>query len=42
MEPIFLGMMFAILWLSASLLAEDIASLRAAEHRLKRCPVFVR
>jgi hypothetical protein len=42
MEPIFLGMVFAILWLSASLFAEDIASARATERRLQRCPVFVR
>jgi hypothetical protein len=42
MEPIFLGMVFAILWLSASLLAEDIESLNAAERRLALCPVHAR
>ena len=39
MEPIFLSMMFAIIWLSSSLLAEDIARLHATERRLARCPV---
>jgi hypothetical protein len=38
MDPIFLGMVFAIIWLSSSLLADDLESLRAAEHRLARCP----
>jgi hypothetical protein len=38
MEPIFLGMVFAIMWLSSTLLADDLESLRAAEHRLARCP----
>jgi hypothetical protein len=38
MEPIFLGMVFAIIWLSSSLLADDLESLRAAELRLARCP----
>jgi|APAra7269096979_1048534.scaffolds.fasta_scaffold20186_2 hypothetical protein len=42
MEPIFLGVVFAILWLSTSLLAEDIALARATERRLARCPVTVR
>jgi len=38
MEPIFLGAVFAILWLSGSLLAQDLATLRAAERRLAVCP----
>ncbi len=41
MEPIFLGTVFAILWLSASLLAADIESLNATERRLALCPVHV-
>jgi hypothetical protein len=39
MEPIFLGAVFAIMWLSSSLLADNLESLRAAEQRLARCPV---
>jgi hypothetical protein len=39
MEPLFLGLVFAIMWLSTSLLAEDLRSLHAAERRLARCPV---
>jgi hypothetical protein len=39
MEPIFLCMVFAIMWLSSALLMEDIAALRATERRLERCPV---
>jgi hypothetical protein len=39
MEPIFLGVVFGIMWLSASLLAEDLATLRAAVRRLALCPV---
>jgi hypothetical protein len=42
MEPIFLGMVFAILWLSASLLATDIESLNATERRLALCPAHAR
>ncbi|WP_395020572.1 hypothetical protein [Dongia sp.] len=38
MEPIFLGAVFAIMWLSSSLLADDLESLRATEQRLARCP----
>ncbi|GAB2176314.1 hypothetical protein DLREEDagr8_18720 [Dongia sp. agr-C8] len=38
MEPIFLAAVFAIMWLSSSLLADDLESLRAAELRLARCP----
>jgi hypothetical protein len=42
MEPIFLGAVFAILWLSSSLLADDLETLRATERRLQRCPAHVR
>lgn len=42
MEPIFLGLVFAIMWLSTSLLAEDIARHRATERRLARCPAHIR
>jgi hypothetical protein len=38
MEPIFLGAIFAIMWLSASLLADDLETMRAAERRLMLCP----
>ena len=38
MEPIFLGLVFGIMWLSASLLAEDLETLHATERRLQRCP----
>jgi hypothetical protein len=38
MEPIFLGAVFAIMWLSATLLAADLETLRAAEQRLALCP----
>jgi hypothetical protein len=38
MEPIFLALVFAIMWLSASLLAADIESLNATERRLAVCP----
>jgi hypothetical protein len=38
MEPIFLGAVFAIMWLSGSLLADDLETIRAAEHRLAACP----
>ena len=38
MEPIFLGAVFAIMWLSASLLADDLETIRAAERRLAFCP----
>ena len=41
MDPIFLGMVFAIMWLSSTLLADDLESLRAAEHRLARCPARI-
>jgi hypothetical protein len=39
MEPIFLGTVFVIMWLSASLLADDLETMRAAERRLALCPV---
>jgi hypothetical protein len=42
MEPVFLGLVFVIMWLSGSLLAADLQSLRAAELRLARCPARVR
>jgi hypothetical protein len=42
MEPIFLGLVFGIMWLSASLLAGDLASLRDAERRLSLCPAYIR
>jgi hypothetical protein len=38
MEPIFLGAVFAIMWLSSSLLAGDLETLRATERRLALCP----
>lgn len=38
MEPIFLGTVFAIMWLSSTLLADDLENLHAAELRLARCP----
>ena len=38
MEPIFLGAVFAIMWRSASLLADDLETMRAAELRLAACP----
>ena len=41
MEPIFFGMVCAILWLSTALLMEDVARLRATERRLARCPAHV-
>jgi hypothetical protein len=42
MEPVFLGMVFAIMWLSASLFAAEVKNLRAAERRHARCPIRVR
>jgi hypothetical protein len=42
MEPVFLGIVFAIMWLSASLLAADLENLRAAERRLALCPAHAR
>jgi hypothetical protein len=42
MEPIFLGVVFAIMWLSGSLLAVDLEAMRAAERRLQRCPAHAR
>ena len=42
MEPLFLGMAFAVMWLSASLFAADLQTLRATERRLQSCPVRVR
>jgi hypothetical protein len=38
MEPLFLGLVFTIMWLSASLVAADIESIHATERRLARCP----
>ena len=37
-EPMFLTMVFAIMWLSGSLFAADLEAMRAAERRLQRCP----
>ena len=42
MEPIFLSVVFAIMWLSTSLLADDLATLRATERRLALCPADAR
>jgi hypothetical protein len=42
MEPIFLAAVFAIVWLSASLFAADLETLRAEERRLARCPARIR
>jgi hypothetical protein len=42
MEPIFLGVVFAIMWLSGSLFADNLEAMRAAERRLARCPAHVR
>ena len=42
MEPVFLGTVFAILWLSGSLFAADIQAFTATERRLARVPVSVR
>lgn len=42
MEPIFLATVFAIIWLSASLFAEDLETLRDTERRLERCPARIR
>jgi hypothetical protein len=42
MEPVFLGMVFGIMWLSASLFATDLENLRETERRLARCPKSVR
>ena len=42
MEPVFLGMVFVIMWLSGSLFAADIAQLQAAERRILRCPSSIR
>ena len=42
MEPVFLGIVFAIMWLSASLLAADLENLRAAERRLALWPAHAR
>ena len=41
MEPMFLGAVFMIMWLSASLFAVDIENLRATERRLARCPARI-
>jgi hypothetical protein len=38
MEPLFLGLVFTIMWLSASLLADDLENMRATERRLALCP----
>ena len=40
--PIFLGVVFAIMWLSGSLFADDLEAMRAEERRLARCPAHVR
>jgi len=42
MEPVFLGLVVAILWLAGSLLAADIQTLQAAERRRQLCPAFAR
>ena len=42
MDPIFLGLIFAITWLSASLFATDIQNLQDAERRLALCPASAR
>ena len=42
MEPVFLGMVFVIMWLSGSLFATDLAQLQAAERRLALCPPSIR
>lgn len=42
MGTVFLGMVFAIMWLSASLFAADIRNLHEEERRLARCPARVR
>ncbi|HVT52800.1 MAG TPA: hypothetical protein VHE77_14570 [Dongiaceae bacterium] len=36
--PLFLGAIFAIMWLSGSLLAQDIRAYHEAELRVRRCP----
>jgi len=36
--PLFLVGIFAIMWLSASLLAHDIRAYHDAELRIRRCP----
>lgn len=36
--PLFLGAIFAIMWLSGSLLARDIRAYHEAELRMRRCP----
>ena len=36
--PLFLGAIFAIMWLSGSLLAHDIRAYHDAELRMRRCP----
>ncbi|HVO02001.1 MAG TPA: hypothetical protein VMT54_07350 [Candidatus Cybelea sp.] len=41
-EPLFLAVVFAIVWLSGSLLAEDIRTWHATKRRLQHCPVRVR
>ena len=42
MEPVFLVMVFAIMWLAGSLFAADLENLRAAERRLALCPDSIR
>jgi len=39
--PFFLLAVFGIMWLSASLFAQDIQSWHDAERRLQRCPVHL-
>jgi len=41
-ETVFLAVVFAIMWLSGSLFAEDIQAWHAAERRRHYCPVRVR
>ncbi|HVM83183.1 MAG TPA: hypothetical protein VMW18_04790 [Candidatus Binatia bacterium] len=41
-ETVFLAVVFAIMWLSGSLFAEDIQTWHAAERRRHYCPVRVR
>jgi len=36
--PLFLGAIFAIMWLAGSLLAQDVRAYHAAELRMRRCP----
>lgn len=42
MEPVFIAVVMGILFLSGSLLAEDVRSLHAAERRRRLCPAYAR